>query len=67
MNDTNMPSTVLDRLTGALDQLPPQARKAATYVLENPTDVGVSTVREIAQAAQVTPNTVMRMARAAGF
>ncbi|MEL6564790.1 MAG: MurR/RpiR family transcriptional regulator [Pseudomonadota bacterium] len=67
MNDTNMPSTVLDRLTGALDQLPPQARKAATYVLENPTDVGVSTVREIAEAAQVTPNTVMRMARAAGF
>lgn len=67
MNDTNMPSTVLERLTGALDQLPPQARKAATYVLENPTDVGVSTVREIAQAAQVTPNTVMRMARAAGF
>ncbi|WP_299690493.1 MurR/RpiR family transcriptional regulator [uncultured Tateyamaria sp.] len=67
MNDTNMPSTVLDRLSGALDALSPQARKAATYVLENPADVGVSTVREIAQAAQVTPNTVMRMARAAGF
>ena len=67
MNDTNMPHTILDRLTGALDTMPPQARKAATYVLENPADVGVSTVREIAEAARVTPNTMMRMARAAGF
>jgi len=67
MNDTNMPSTVLKRLAGELDALSPQARKAATYVLENPTDVGVSTVREIAEAAQVTPNTVVRMARQVGF
>ena len=67
MNDTNMPDAVLDRLASTLDALSPQARKAATYVLENPADVGVSTVREIASAAQVTPNTVVRMARAAGF
>lgn len=67
MNDTNMPEQVLERLAGELDTLSPQARKAATYVLENPADVGVSTVREIAEAAQVTPNTVVRMAQAAGF
>jgi len=67
MNDTNMPSSVLTRLAGELDALSPQTRKAATYVLENPTDVGVSTVREIAEAAQVTPNTVVRMARQVGF
>ena len=67
MNDTNMPSAVLDRLSTALDELSPQARKAATYVLENPGDVGVSTVREMAEAAQVTPNTVVRMARQVGF
>jgi len=36
-------------------------------VLENPRDVGVSTVREIAQAANVKPNTVVRMARQVGF
>ncbi|MEL7097540.1 MAG: MurR/RpiR family transcriptional regulator [Pseudomonadota bacterium] len=67
MNDTNMPSTVLERLAGGLEDLSPEARKAATYVLENPQDVGVSTVREIAAAAQVKPNTFVRMARAAGF
>ena len=36
-------------------------------MLENPRDVGVSTVREIAEAANVKPNTVVRMARQVGF
>jgi len=67
MNDTNMPSTVLDRLAGELETLTPETRKAAKYVLENPQDVGVSTVREIAQAARVKPNTFVRMARQVGF
>lgn len=67
MNATNVSSSVLDRLAGELPQLTPEARKAATYVLENPRDVGVSTVREIATAANVKPNTVVRMARQLGF
>ena len=36
-------------------------------MLENPLDVGVLTVREIANAANVNPNTVVRMARQIGF
>ena len=71
MNDTNIPSpttnAILDRLTEEWDALTPEAQKAARYVLENPQDVGVSTVREIAEAANVKPNTVVRMARQAGF
>ncbi len=67
MNGTNISNTILDRLADELGALTPEARKAATYVLENPQDVGVSTVREIAKAAQVKPNTVMRMARQVGF
>lgn len=67
MNDTNVSSLVLRRLSGELDALTPEARKAATYVLENPLNVGVSTVREIAEAAQVKPNTLVRMARQVGF
>ncbi|MEM9270115.1 MAG: MurR/RpiR family transcriptional regulator, partial [Pseudomonadota bacterium] len=67
MNATNVSSQVLNRLVSELDALTPEARKAATYVLENPRDVGVSTVREIAQAAKVKPNTVVRMARQVGF
>ena len=67
MNDTNVSNTVLDRLTREWDALTPEAQKAARYVLENPTDVGVSTVREIAHAAKVKPNTFVRMARQVGF
>ena len=67
MNGTNVSSAILERLAGELAELTPEARKAATYVLENPRDVGVSTVREIAEAAKVKPNTVVRMARQVGF
>ncbi len=67
MNDTNVQSSVLDRLTNEWDALTPEAQKAARYVLENPADVGVSTVREIAEAARVKPNTFVRMARQVGF
>lgn len=64
---TNVSNTVLDRLTEEWDALTPEAQKAARYVLENPADVGVSTVREIAEAANVKPNTFVRMARQVGF
>lgn len=67
MNGTNVSSSILERLAYELAELTPEARKAATYVLENPRDVGVSTVREIAEAANVKPNTVVRMARQVGF
>ena len=67
MNDTNVSDAVLNRLSSEWDALTPEAQKAARYVLENPRDVGVSTVREIAEAANVKPNTVVRMARQVGF
>jgi DNA-binding MurR/RpiR family transcriptional regulator len=67
MNDTNVSSIVLDRLAEEWEALTPEAQKAARYVLENPTDGGVSTVREIAEAANVKPNTFVRMARQVGF
>ena len=67
MNDTNVSSNVLERLSEEWETLTPEAQKAARYVLENPADVGVSTVREIAEAANVKPNTFVRMARQVGF
>jgi len=67
MNDTNVSNTVLERLSEEWEALSPEAQKAARFVLENPQEVGVSTVREIAEAANVKPNTFVRMARAVGF
>jgi DNA-binding MurR/RpiR family transcriptional regulator len=66
MNGTNVSNTILERLATNGTDLTPEARKAATYVLENPRDVGVSTVREIARLRS-KPNTVVRMARQVGF
>ena len=67
MNGTDVSNTVLERLSDEWDGLTPEAQKVARYVLENPQDVGVSTVRELADYAQVKPNTVVRMARQVGF
>lgn len=74
MNDMNIPhgnelapATVLEQLAGQLPELTPELRKAASYVLDNPNDVSVSSIREIAEAAKVKPNTFVRMARMAGF
>jgi len=67
MNGTDMSNSVLERLSDEWDGLTPEAQKVARYVLENPQDVGVSTVRELADYAQVKPNTVVRMARQVGF
>ncbi|MCY3984758.1 MAG: MurR/RpiR family transcriptional regulator [Roseovarius sp.] len=75
MNSTNVSfrgppensTAVLERLADDWDAFTPEVRKAARYVLENPLDVGILTVREMAEAAHIKPNTLMRMARQAGF
>ena len=67
MNGTNVSENVLEQLSAEWDNLTPEAQKAARYVLENRQTVGVSTVREIAEAAAVSPNTIVRMARQVGF
>lgn len=65
--DRVAPQQVLRWLSAGLDELPPELRKAAAYLLENPNDIGVSSMREIAAAAEVKPNTLVRMARTVGF
>jgi len=61
------PQDLLRDLAGELEALTPEMRKAAAYVLENPNDVSVSSIREIADAAKVKPNTFVRLARSVGF
>ena len=74
MNNMNVPRSsfpqpreLLRDLAGGLDTLTPEVRKAAAYVLENPNDVSVSSIREISDAANVKPNTFVRLARSVGF
>jgi len=58
---------VLSSLSVELSALTPELRKAASYILDNPNDVGVSSIREISEAAEVKPNTFVRLARSIGF
>ena len=63
----NGPEPLLAALAKQLDELTPELRKAATFILEQPNEVGVSSLREMAVAANVKPNTFVRMARSLGF
>lgn len=60
-------TSVLDSLAGKLESLTPEIRKAAVYVLENPNEIGVSSIRAVADQAGVKPNTLVRLSRIFGF
>ncbi|MHC8507859.1 MAG: MurR/RpiR family transcriptional regulator [Rhodospirillales bacterium] len=59
--------SVLGRLAAARAEFTPQLKKAAAYVLDHPNDVGVRSMRQIAEAAGVNPNTLVRLARELGY
>jgi DNA-binding MurR/RpiR family transcriptional regulator len=61
------PIPILDRISSRLDEMSPQMRVAATYLLENPGEIAVTSMRGLAEAAGVKPNTLVRLARAVGF
>lgn len=50
-----------------MGKLSPELRKAATFLLENPSLVGVSSARQMAREAEVKPNTWVRLAKEFGF
>ncbi|GAB5469593.1 MAG: MurR/RpiR family transcriptional regulator [Rhodospirillales bacterium] len=50
-----------------MPEMSPQLRRAAEYLLDNPQSVGFGSVREVAAAADVKPNTLVRLARAIGL
>lgn len=73
MNRTTVPDTaagldpLLEHMSAAIADMAPQVRKATAFVLDHPDEVGFATVRELAELAEVHPNTLVRMARVVGF
>lgn len=61
------PTGILAVLSGELGELSPQVRRAAAYLLDNPGEIAVTSMRGIADAAGVKPNTLVRLAKAIGF
>ncbi|MEM9962759.1 MAG: MurR/RpiR family transcriptional regulator [Pseudomonadota bacterium] len=58
---------VLERLTGDFDALSPQLQRAARFIIDQPREVGVHSMRTLATKAEVHPNTLVRLAQAIGF
>ncbi len=60
-------TNILDKLADSYGDFSPQLRQAAQYVLDNPNEIGVNSMRAVATAAEVNPNTLVRMAKTLGF
>lgn len=60
-------NAVLDELESRFSALSPQLRKAARFVIDNPEDVALHSMRGIAARATVQPNVMLRLAREFGF
>lgn len=56
-----------DRLIQAMDSMPTQLQAAARYVLENPRDVALLSMREQARRAGLQPATMTRLAKRLGL
>lgn len=54
-------------LQASFASLSPRIRAAARYLLDHPNEIAVTSMRQIAQAAEVPPNTLVRLAQALGF
>jgi len=67
MAPPSAPPLILQRLQGLLDQLPPELRRAAHWVVDHPAEVSLWSMRRQAQALGVAPATMLRLARAAGY
>lgn len=60
-------SLLLAAISERLDTLSPELRKAAVFVLENSNEIGVCSIRQVANQAGVKPNTLVRFARLLDF
>ncbi|HUG60511.1 MAG TPA: MurR/RpiR family transcriptional regulator [Methylomirabilota bacterium] len=58
---------VRDRIVGNFGTLPGQLQKAARFILENPDDVALLSMREQARRAGIQPWTMSRLAKRLGF
>ncbi len=60
-------SELVTHLEERFDALSPQIQKVARHVLEQPLDIAVYSMREVAKRAGVPPGTLLRFATALGF
>jgi DNA-binding MurR/RpiR family transcriptional regulator len=63
-----MPDAGIDKLiTDQFESLSPQLRLAARFAIDNPDEIALSSMRNVAAQAGVRPSTMLRLARQLGF
>ncbi|WP_324754150.1 MurR/RpiR family transcriptional regulator [Roseovarius sp. Pro17] len=72
MKQTNVPNPatsaeLLETLQSARADLTPELAKLANFLLENPYEIGVNSIRQLATKAEVKPNTLVRLSRSLGM
>ena len=58
---------VVNRLVESFPRLTPELQKAARFMVENPAEVGLNSMRAVASSAGVRPATMSRLTRALGY
>lgn len=66
-NGTLVPKMITLKLQETLENLPAELRKAGTWVLEHQVEAATMSLRGIARAAGVHPNSVTRLTRELGY
>ncbi|MGN6768841.1 MAG: MurR/RpiR family transcriptional regulator [Rhizobiaceae bacterium] len=60
-------NSIVVLLEGRFAGLSPRMRKAARYAIDNPEDIALHSMREVAKRAKVQHNVMLRLARELGF
>lgn len=60
-------SDILRQIQASTDSLTPELRKAADFILENPAEVSMCSIRQLAARAEVKPNSLVRLSQALGM
>lgn len=63
----NSTGEIIAEMQASFPTLSPRIRAAARYLLEHPNEIAVTSMRQIAHAAEVPPNTLVRLAQSLGF
>ncbi|HEV7802251.1 MAG TPA: MurR/RpiR family transcriptional regulator [Burkholderiales bacterium] len=58
---------IVDHIRSLFDELPAEAKKAARYVTGHRSEVAFQSMRSVARSADVSPATMLRLAKALGF
>ena len=58
---------VIEQLLATYDSLPAQLQLCARYIIDHPHEVGIQSMRMLANNAEVQPNSFVRLARQLGF